>query len=691
MRNRLSGAGVLGAAGVAGLLFAPVFTAGVLAMPIAAVVVAVLVVDQAAVGRASAGWWRPPAAIVTALVALAVVTARTGEALTAETVRVAATEGWSRTLASTWPVRDDPALSLFVPLLVLLAAVVGIELLRGGAALAALLPALAVAGLAQALEATSGRTALLAGVGLCVAAALTLSGGAAPRGRGSWPAAALGVVLVLVAAGVAWRTGPDAADARSLHDEQRAETEAGAAVNPLDEIADRLADPRTVVFRNRTAAPVERWPLVVLDDHDGQTWTGARSFRPLGARLGPQDGNGSRAEVRIGALRGPWLPTPGRVTAVTAGRDLLVDERTGTVAATGTVAGLRYDVAWSAPRVTPEALITARASTEPVTPPPGLPDAFTALARDAAEAGGSPFGTALALERRMRDDFRVATGDSLPTGHGYAQLDYFLGTSKRGTSEQFAGAYVLLARSAGLRARLVVGFRQPAAPDPDGLYTVRNADVLAWPEVHLDGPGWVPLDPTAKADTASRAKGGLAAAVDQARQVPRPDPSRPPGPDTEDPPPVAAPPPVTGQPQGLPAWPLTAVAAVLLLIAVPGAVPLAKTARARRRRRGGTADAVAGAVAETRDRLRDHGIPVPRGATLREIAARQPVLDDEGRRALETIAGCADRALWSGTGEQPATAAHAWQAVGVVRRTLRRRPLRSRLRAAVHPGTLRRR
>jgi hypothetical protein len=317
-----------------------------------------------------------------------------------------------------------------------------------------------------------------------------------------------------------------------------------------------------------------------------------------------------------------------------------------------------------------------------------MPETFADRARAAAGAGGSPFGTALALERHLRENYRVATGAALPTGHGYAQLDWFLRTSRRGTSEQFATAYVVLARSLGLPVRLVVGFRQPAAPDADGFYTVRNRDVLAWPEIHLDGPGWVPMDPTARADTAAGARDDLTAAIDQARKAPTPAPSDPAAPGADEPEPAAPPPPDTRAPAADPLPRVLLVVLVILLVAaVPAAVPLAKLIRARRRRAGDAASAVAGAVAEARDRLRDHGVPVPRGATILEVAGTAPLAED-GRSALRELATCADRALWSRDAVPPATAERAWQAVATVRAALRHRPLPVRLRAAVHPGSL---
>jgi hypothetical protein len=735
MTRRLAGCGVVAAAALGGLLFAPVFTLAVLAPPVVAAALPVLVVDQVALGRRAAAWWRGPVAAGAALLAvLATVLRDTAPATIATTVRTGVLDGWRLTLASTWPTRDDPTLYLFVPLLVVVAAVVGVELLRGGWTLAAVLPGPALGGLAQAFAPTGGTAALVAGLGLCVAGAVVLAGGSAavasrssrrgasPPGRGRPAAAGAGpgpgalraavaapagwvrpaavsLSLVALAGAVTWAVAPDADAARSLHEERDTGLTRAAAVNPLDQIAERLRDPSAVVFRDRPSAPVDRWPMVVLDDFDGHSWTSTGRYRPLGARLPAAGAARHTATVRLSGALGPWLPTTGHVVAVT-GTDVLVDPGTGTVVSTAPAAatpgaGLSYELTWSAPRPTAAQLVAARAVDGPyATPPPGVPESFGDLARAAVGPPSSPFGTALALEQHFRRHYRLASGGKLPTGHGYAQLDHFLTEGGRGTSEQFAAAYVVLARTLGLPVRLVVGFRQPARPDPDGGYTVRNRDVLAWPEIHLVDLGWVPLDPTARAGTAGDTAGSLAAAVDEARNGPVAvaKPAAGAQQSTPPPPPAAAPVPPDGDGAPAAGRVLAALAAVALAVAWPVGVPLAKRVRAWRRRRGPTVLVVDGACAEVRDRLLDHGVPVPRGATLRELAAAVPELrDTAGGQALHSLGRCADRALWSPGPPSPATAEQAWQAVGTVTATLACRPLPARLRAAVNPHSLRRR
>lgn len=73
-------------------------------------------------------------------------------------------------------------------------------------------------------------------------------------------------------------------------------------------------------------------------------------------------------------------------------------------------------------------------------------------------------------------------------------LDYFLLESKKGYCSYFATAFVLLARAEGIPARYVEGFCIPV--DSDKTVTVYSYMAHAWPEVYLDGVGWMPFEPT---------------------------------------------------------------------------------------------------------------------------------------------------------------------------------------------------
>jgi len=73
-------------------------------------------------------------------------------------------------------------------------------------------------------------------------------------------------------------------------------------------------------------------------------------------------------------------------------------------------------------------------------------------------------------------------------------LDYFLLESKQGFCSHFATAFVLLAEAEGLPARYVEGF---CIPLTDSKYMQVSANMThAWPEVYLEGIGWIPFEPT---------------------------------------------------------------------------------------------------------------------------------------------------------------------------------------------------
>lgn len=83
-----------------------------------------------------------------------------------------------------------------------------------------------------------------------------------------------------------------------------------------------------------------------------------------------------------------------------------------------------------------------------------------------------------------------------PPSLGEHTVDEFLFETRRGFCGHYASAFTLLARAAGIPARIVTGY-QGAEFNPIGSYwIVRQSDAHAWTEVRLDGR-WVRFDPTA--------------------------------------------------------------------------------------------------------------------------------------------------------------------------------------------------
>lgn len=666
---------VLLATAVPGLLFAPVFGLRALAPPVLAVVVACYAAFELCLRVPALRPWRPLLALPLGAFALVEVTlsdtTRGGLPTAASAGRLVAgvTDSWQLTLQSTWPVRPEADLLLFVPLLVLLAASAGVELLRWPGAAA--LPSLALLLLSQAFIAVSGAVAVPVALAYGVAVAgLFLS----PARSAVALTAGLGVV-----AGVATLAVP-VGPAYSVRQHQFAQVPLPREVSPLTEVAARLADPRTEVFRYASDGPVDRWRLVVLDRFDGVTWTADDRYRRLGAEIAPPAGMAvptTPRAARITVPGGPrWLPSQAVPTSVTGAVRPFVDQDAGTLMLPERAGRVEYELRWREPSGDLSGLADAAVSTDV---PPGdvgtVPDDIAALAKEATRDARPTFRTALVLEQYLSREYRVATGAELPTGSGWPQLHEFLLETKRGTSEQFAASYVVLARIVGIPARLAVGYRAPRAP-VTGEAVVRNGDVLAWPEVAVAGVGWVPLDPAGTAGDAGPARTGLAEVMAKARaELPPPDERLPD-------PPVAAVAPVDEGISG--AWVRDVAlcgSSGLLALLVMGllAVPVAKVVRTARRRRLTGVRGVVGAWWEARDLLRAHGARVTPGMTVRDLAAVSagPVVD-----SLHRLACHVDAALWSGAGADDGTVAAAWQAVAEIRGTLAGQSFGARIRAA---------
>ncbi|TDO50638.1 transglutaminase superfamily protein [Kribbella sp. VKM Ac-2527] len=707
MSTRRRTLAVVVAALIAGLCFGPVFGVAPLLLPVGVICLVAYGVTELCRYWQGLLPWRPLLMAFGGLLALieTVLQATTMAGLpTLESVRALGRglNSWQLTLESTWPARPDSELLLFVPLLVLLACLLGIELLDRAPVLVAVIPALVVVGVSQTYIALTGATAVLVALGFAaVVAALLVPDLVSPdRVRRTSPvtpliAAAVVTVVAVIGGFVVSAIDPVGRDPYTLQRVQSATAPGARPTSPLDELAGRLQGPDkdAVVFRYQSSDPVGRWRQVALDDFDGANWTTSHPVLRLGSQLTPDSDvtvpvSPQRASVRLDGLRGPWLPgqlLPSGVQGAVEpqvepiGSTLLAEEPPG-----------QYELTWSKPTVDAQYLLHAGVDAEA---PGGLgdlgsaPSEVTELAVSALADRRATFATALALEAYLRKNYNLAVQEPLPTGHSWPQLRRFLFDGVPGTSEQFAAAYVAMARINGIPARLVVGFRAPAQPDADGWYTVRNRDALAWPEVAVAGVGWWPLDPAGQAATGKTAVPGSDTDVtDQARK------EVPPVEDLEDP--EVAPAPAdraggsTWDGVGVPVLWMFVASSLVLLLWLFG-VPLLKFVRALRRRRRTGSAAVVGAWAEARDRLRAHGVAVTSGMTVRDLAlASSDVTDARAQAGLGLVARSVDHALWSGAPVSDEVGRQAWAGVREVRRGLRSRPWTDRLQAALELRSL---
>ena len=128
-----------------------------------------------------------------------------------------------------------------------------------------------------------------------------------------------------------------------------------------------------------------------------------------------------------------------------------------------------------------------------------LPETITPrtrqLASQIAEGKETPYDVAQAVTNYLRENYKYSeTVPLLPTDQDL--VDWFLFDLKQGFCNYYASAEVILLRSAGVPARLAVGYAQGENVDNPEFYTVRQRDAHAWPEVYFPGIGWIEFEPT---------------------------------------------------------------------------------------------------------------------------------------------------------------------------------------------------
>jgi transglutaminase-like putative cysteine protease len=160
--------------------------------------------------------------------------------------------------------------------------------------------------------------------------------------------------------------------------------------------------------------------------------------------------------------------------------------------------------------------------------PDEIPRRVLDLAQDVTATTDNDYDRARALETFLRQYPYSLEVDPPPSGRD--PVDFFLFDLQRGYCDYYASSMVVMARSVGLPARLVVGYRaQP--PDELGAQTIYQINAHAWVEVYFDGDGWVTFEPTAAFPTDTQVvEEGDPLAINEATPAP---PALPPAPGAE--------------------------------------------------------------------------------------------------------------------------------------------------------------
>jgi hypothetical protein len=127
--------------------------------------------------------------------------------------------------------------------------------------------------------------------------------------------------------------------------------------------------------------------------------------------------------------------------------------------------------------------------------PPEVPARVKALAIELTASGPTPYDRALAIEEYLRSIPYTLDVARPPLDRDV--VDYFLFDLRRGYCDYYASAMVVLARAAGIPARLAVGYASGIYNLNSKRFVVTEADAHSWVEVYFPDIGWVSFEPTA--------------------------------------------------------------------------------------------------------------------------------------------------------------------------------------------------
>jgi transglutaminase-like putative cysteine protease len=152
----------------------------------------------------------------------------------------------------------------------------------------------------------------------------------------------------------------------------------------------------------------------------------------------------------------------------------------------------RYEVVSSPEAVGKE--LAPRERAEALVLPPSISPAVRELAQSWTAQNSNPRAVVNnALQFFRTQGFRYSL---TPGEYRKNDLDQFLFRRRVGFCEHYAASFAILMRTAGIPARVVVGYLGGEYNDLGHFFLVRQADAHAWCEVWLPGSGWTRVDPT---------------------------------------------------------------------------------------------------------------------------------------------------------------------------------------------------
>jgi transglutaminase-like putative cysteine protease len=562
--------------------------------------------------------------------------------------------GWKAMLTLQPPIGETSYLYVPVVVVGLMSVLGSVTLaLRSGRPMSAPAPLVAALALAFLLGVSTSAVPLLVGLAaLFVVVVWTTYRRAQQRrslvlGHGvvHWPQVVTAFLVIAVVTGLVVTVRPaldTTGPRRTLRELVAQPLDVRLYPSPLQAFRLNLTDNKATTLFTVAGAPAgTRIRIATLDGYDGYTYRVSNStslgadsgaFQRIGSRVSDSTvGRQVSVTVTMGALSGVWVPTVGKTLALSfqGGRSVALADAFHYNKGSGTgivTAGLEQGDSYTQLAVIPAQpsrsdILAASAGAIRLPPADPIPDAVRDVA--AKWAALAPDSNAGALVTTYADQLKLGyySNGIGPeeaaswAGHNVARISDLLNNPHQmvGDEEQYAVTLALLARAAGVPARVSYGYTLQST---DG--TVQGSDVTAWTEVYLAGYGWVAMDATPPKDRR------LTSLSNQPQSVPRPQVENPPPPPQkpgsleQDTTPPGSVPDVTRKRFSLD-WALVGkVAAVggipLIFVIAPIALIIGLKLRRRKARMssGDLVDRVAGGWAEIIDRARDLGhTPTP--------------------------------------------------------------------------------
>jgi transglutaminase-like putative cysteine protease len=292
-------------------------------------------------------------------------------------------------------------------------------------------------------------------------------------------------------------------------------------LNPSLRLGDdlRRPDPFNVMTLATSAETAPYLRVASLSRFDGETWMPDEAdVQPLRDGFGEPDWAESietlekRTSIRVTGISSPMLPVPfpaTKIIGLASGWTVMPENRT-VVSRTRDAAGQDYTVTTQTVQPTREqiqaATTTSASAADPAESddsPEALPPVIAETALAVTADAATDYDKLFAMQSWFRSQFSYsleAPVDGGFDGTGAEAVAEFLDV-RSGYCIHFAGAFALMAQSLDMQVRVVVGYLPGRLTDEkrgdESIFTVSSEQLHAWPEVHFEGIGWVPFEPTA--------------------------------------------------------------------------------------------------------------------------------------------------------------------------------------------------